>query len=199
MATKRGKYASVVDHLPRLPGVEPERRDVVQAVKDQILLPPQPDDPDGSLAACLGDADVAVEEALHLLKRTTAGTVRAAEFARAYAEVRAVKAQVDEWAKSVNLLLEAYQWLMVEQMEAEGVSSMRLTNGQPVSTYLEPYATVVDKEVFREWCIKQGLERKMHLWPSVTNQLVKEMLLAGEKEPPGVTTFAKTKVRLGAE
>jgi hypothetical protein len=199
MARKPGKYASVINDLPKLPAVEPDRREVVQAIKDEILREPQPDDPYGNLSDCIHAANQRVEEALRLLKRAAAGNRRATEFARAYAQVRAVKDQMDVWWKEVNLLLEAYQWLMVDQMEVEGVTSMRLATGQPVSTYLEPYATVTDKEAFRLWCLAQGLETRMHLHPGATNSLVKDMLLAGDPNPPGVSVWAKTKVRLGSE
>jgi len=35
-------------------------------------------------------------------------------------------------------------------------------------------------------------------WMS-TNALVKEMLLRGQEEPPGVTVYARTIVKLGSE
>ena len=99
----------------------------------------------------------------------------------------------------MNLMLDAYQSLMVAQFEAEGISSLKLSTGQPIVTYEEPYAQVIDKDAFRLWCIKQGLERSLVLPWQTTNKITKDMLLAGDPEPDGVTIYAKTRVRLGSE
>ncbi|MCR4300852.1 MAG: hypothetical protein NUV51_04515 [Sulfuricaulis sp.] len=201
MAT-RGKYSHVIDKLPRLGMVEPERRDLVEAVKAEILAPPD----DGENLPWVLDLDRAldmiethVRELLRLVKRSTAGRPRAAEFARAYADCRDMAARIGEWESSLNLLTEAFQQLMVDQMEVEGVTSMKLVSGRPVSTYLEPYAQVTDKETFRLWCVAQGLERQMALPWGTANALTKARLLEGEPEPDGVTCYAKTKVRLGGK
>jgi hypothetical protein len=198
-----GKYSHVIDKLPRHPGVEPERRDIVQAVKDQILLPAlpyaPPNLPEDSPQELLAEAETLIRKARTILTYSAAGRPYAAEFARLYAESRRMRERIDLLGSEIGLLIEASQWVMCEQMEVEGVASLKLTNGQPVSTFLEPYAQVVDKETFRRWCIDEGLERQMSLPWQTTNALTKQRLLGGDPEPPGVTCYAKTKVRLGAE
>lgn len=227
MAKRTGKYAHIIDSLPRLPGVDPDRRDLVEAVKREILAPPGEHEIIRMRVSILSNIEELFRELLKDEKRTAAGRPWAAEFARAYAECRAIKDRLSEWESSLNLLIEAYQWLMVDQMEVEGISSMKLSNGQPVSTFQEPYAQVTDKEAFRVWCLSQrewvpkiedgvvvvgedGLpvmvpegariyERMMALPWQTTNAITKELLLNGEAEPDGVTCYAKTKVRLGGE
>lgn len=204
MARKPGKYAAVIGKLPKLPMVEPERRDIVEAVKKTILeSSPEDDtfDPDSvqmSLPELLDVMNEHMKDLISLEKHATGGKRYASEFARVYAELRKVADRLESWQSNINLLMDAYLDLMVEQLEVEGISSIRLANGQPVTTYPEPYAQVVDKEEFRLWCIKQGMERDMHLHWGKTNSMTKEMLLAGDPEPPGVTVYAKTRVRLGA-
>jgi len=196
----KGKYSHVINTLPRLGMVEPERRDLVDAVKAEILAPATEDENlprDLDLDRALGMIEGHIRELLRLVKRSTAGRPWAAEFARAYADCRGVTARLGEWGSSLNLLLEAFQQLMVDQMEVEGVASMKIA-GHSVSTYLEPYAQVTDKEAFRVWCVAEGLERQMSLPWQTTNALTKARLLEGEPEPDGVTCYAKTKVRLGS-
>jgi len=68
-----------------------------------------------------------------------------------------------------------------------------LEEGGSVAVQPEPYSTVKDKEIYRLWCIEQGMEHSMHLWPSTTQALVKERMLVGHEPPPGVEVFIKGK------
>lgn len=225
MAQRKGKYSHVIGTLPELPGVPPERRDLVEQVKQEILAPPNGVETlHGDIVDTMTIIQANVRSLLALEKRAAASKAmidpetgevtmaqRAAEFARVYAELRAIKERFDEWQSSLNLLIEAYMWLMVERMEEEGTTSMRLANGQPVSFFKEPYARVVDAEALRQWFIKNGLERKLQPMWQTTNSLCKEMLLAGQATigedgtvtpapmPDGVELLAKTTVRLGSE
>lgn len=202
MAKRRGKYAAITDKLPRMPLVDPTRMDVVTAVTTQILAPrtleeTQPESPGLSIPDLLDTADRCLKEINELAIRSTAGRKWASEYARTYAELRAIREKVATWDTMLSVTLEAYLALMVPQMEAEGVTSIRLASGQSVSWYYEPYLTVTNKEDFRQWCIKQGLERSLHLNWQTANNLVKQMLIRGDEEPPGTATWSKVKVRLG--
>jgi hypothetical protein len=234
MAKRPGKYAHVIDRLRPL-GIEPERRDLVESVKQEILNATPLDAQRVPLRELLSEMTTRVRHIIDIEKRSTAGKPYAAEYARAYAELRAVKDIVGEWESSVNLLIEAFMWMMTEQMEVEGTTALTLANGQPIHTFLEPTAKVDDPEVFRQWCMAPvdicmtcgrdneypnsyvhepnddgtfpdgkhafkpggGMINKMALAWASTNALTKEMLLAGEPAPPGISTWAKTVVRLG--
>ena len=201
MANRPGKYAHITDRLPKLPTVSPERRDVVEALKAEILSPGKAGEAYVALPTrrelfeALNDS---VDLLVALEKRACGVARNAATFARAYAEVREIKENLVSHLADVQVLLETYESLMVEQMQAENVASLRLTDGKSVSTYQEPYPSVVDKEAYRVWCLKNGFEHDMHLWPSRTAALVKEMLLNGDAEPPGIEVYSKTMVRLNA-
>lgn len=196
MANREGKYARITPLLPKFQGVDPDRRDVLEAVKVEILTSVEPLADADTLLSELGQMDEDFQRVLDVEKRAIAGKRYASEFARVYTELRYLKDKLGEWASNTNLLLEAYESLMVEQMEVEGVSSQRLKDGSSVAIHDEPYPQVTNKEEYRQWCVKQGLEREMHLWPSTTAKLVKDMLLAGNSEPPGITVYSETKVRL---
>lgn len=167
----KGKYASVIDGLPRMlgaPGAEPTYQERVEARKRELL--------DGGLPR------------------------QAAALAREYALLREERERLEAEASALNLRLEAVSQLMADQFEAEGTAALTLDGGRRVSVYLEPYAQVTDREAFRRWCMEDpDLVRAMALPWQTTNAMTKAMLLRGDPEPPGVTCFAKTKIRLGGE
>jgi len=68
-----------------------------------------------------------------------------------------------------------------------------------VRTQWEPYAKVEDKELYRLWCIAEGLEKSLCLpWQS-TNSVTKERLLAGLPVPKGIIAHAKSTIVLTRE
>jgi hypothetical protein len=94
----------------------------------------------------------------------------------------------------VNLLLEAYQQLLTEEYEIEGVDSLAIDGFGTVRTQPEPYAQVEDRDKFRQWCIEAGLERSLALPWQTTNALTKQRLMEGLPEPDGVKATVKTKI-----
>jgi len=201
MASRPGKYAHVTGKLPRYDAIEPERRDLVNSVKAAITAPLSDVElADFNRAAqihnSLTQMDAYVQALLTIAKRLAVGKMHAAGFASSYADVRVLLDKIGDWKSSTQLLVDAYEELMLDAYEAEGVASMRLENGASVSTSQEPYGKVVDKEAFRLWCIANGYGGQLQLWPSSMNALAKERTLAGEAPPTGVEVFAKTIVRL---
>lgn len=195
---KTGKYAAVLATRPKFDPIPPERKDVVEMTKQRVLdATPAPDDP--PMLMVMKDVDLLMLNITDIAIHATSGRRWASEFARVYAELRAIKDKLENWVSNVNLLVEVYQILMVDQLDVEGISSLKLANGQPIVTYEEPYTQVTDREAFRVWCLAEGFERKMMLPWSTANAHVKKMLINGEPEPPGVTVYGKTVVRLGGD
>lgn len=196
MAKPKHTYAHLVGKLPRL-DVAPERRDVIIAVKDRIKKAVPRSPKEGTTEDFTEVGVSGIRGAVEAIIASAAGHPSAIRYAKLYAAARQLADVVETLDKEVGLLVEAAQWVMADQMEAEGASGLRLDDGQPITTYPEPYAQVEDREKFRLWCIEQGLERQMALPWNTTNALVKRMLKEGEEEPPGVKAFMVTKVRLG--
>ena len=73
-------------------------------------------------------------------------------------------------------------------------STIKLRDGGSLSVQWEPTGKVVDKEKFRLWCIANGLEKSLQLWPSTMNSMVKEKLEAGEPTPDGVEAHSRYKI-----
>jgi hypothetical protein len=162
----RGKYAGIIDRLPRFLGTEPPYQEKVEAVKQAKL-----------------------EEA--------GGTfLPASTLAKEYEDLRAEVAGIEEQLSEANLRLEACSQMLQTQFEVEGLTSLRLDSGQSVTVQYEPYAKVEDKEAFRQWCLRNGLETSLSLPWMTTNAITKERLLAYEPEPDGVVAQSKYKIVL---
>jgi hypothetical protein len=228
---KRGtpKWAGIVDKLPRLPAGraaaiadgEDDRGTAIAALEEEITAPRADDDPAGDPAALVAQGVALLDLATRVVKRSAAGRPWAAEYARAWHEIRDLRDAIAGLDGRLGALLEAMQELMTDAMENEGIKSIKLADGRGVNTYDEPFAQVVDKDRYREWCVhtcdcgmrddnhNEGnphwdghapvtLERSMQLPWSTTNALNKRRLERGLPEAPGVTSWAKTVVRRSA-
>lgn len=138
--------------------------------------------------------DESYQEKVEKVKTEIRGQIEPREFLKAYIGFRKVRDVEKDRLSAANLSLEAAAQLLIEQFEMEGVESKRLDTGEAVSIHPEPYPAVVDAEAFRAWCVEQGLERSMKLSWQSTSAIVKERLLNGEPEPPGVTAYMKQKL-----
>ncbi len=80
-------------------------------------------------------------------------------------------------------------------------NAVRMQSGGSISVQPDIHAKVEDKERFRLWCVENGLEKSLQLWPSTMTAMTKERLIAGHPEPDGViaTPFYKVVLRLGGK
>jgi hypothetical protein len=218
----KGKYAGVIDKLPRSFGTEPDYQAKVNAVKKQIienhlicgtvseetatrlekrfealLLNASSGDTSETefITECSAFVHTLLLEFEKLLLLSTGGIIHGSELARVYRDLRGVKDMLEGHVSNINLLIEAHAQMMAEQFEVEGTKSLSLSDGigGSVRVQYEPQAKVVDRDAFREWCIREGLERQLMLPWQTTNKLTKDALLNGEPEPDGVTAEARAK------
>lgn len=122
-----------------------------------------------------------------------------------YIELREQKDTLKAALQLVELQVEAHEQLLIASEDASeyawgryGVkpNALRLEAGHTIRVQPEPYGRVEDKEKFRLWCIANGYERQLQLWPSTMNTIIKERLLAGDPEPDGTQAYAYYKVVL---
>jgi hypothetical protein len=198
MAT--GKYARVINKLPRYLGEDPGYRQKVNAVMHEIMQPGTEEDPPPAtwdeIVPLLQAIEVAFAQVNNLLLRAADGQHRVSTLARVWRWMRAVKDTFEAQEKETNLLLEAYKQLLIDHAENEDVSSVRLTTGELIGVQWEPHAVVVDRDKLREWVKIVGLERELQLPWQTLNALTKERLLKGELEPDGVEAKANAKLVL---
>lgn len=110
---------------------------------------------------------------------------------------------IDELLSEAQRILEAHEQLLIESYETDergwgeygaSESTVRLPSGSSVSAQWEPYPKVEDKERFRQWCVKNGLEQSLQLWPSTMASITKQYLMAGQPEPDGVVAYGRYKI-----
>lgn len=127
----------------------------------------------------------------------------ATDLALIYADLCDEDAVVKRLQYDINLKFEALtQLLTASQAAAEaewgkyGVedNALRLETGDTFRVQPEPYGQVMNKEEFRRWCVENGYERQLQLWPSIMNAVCKERLLEGKPLPDGCDVFLKTKI-----
>lgn len=123
--------------------------------------------------------------------------------AQAYADLRVLKDKICDELSEVQLLIDAHEQMLAESQEAQsagwgdygvGENTVKLVTGETVRVQPEPVGQVMDKEAFRLWCIKNGYERQLQLWPSTMNAIVKERVLVGLPEPDGCECFSRNKI-----
>lgn len=180
-----GKYARVLDGLPRYAGEEPSAQEQITAIKNAIVSEPGFQQHASTLA--------------ELYIRTRRGNPDARELSQEERDDlidRLGKEGIAELLSECQKRMSAVEQLLVDQYQNEGTSSLTLDSGHKVAVQLEPYAQVQDREKFREWCVQEGLENLMVLPWATTNSLTKDRLVNGLSEPPGVTVYAKSKIVL---
>lgn len=169
---KKGKYADIVDALPRLPARDEEDtkyQDKINARKAQIIN----GDP-------LNDLAPEPRHASHLAIRV--------------AECRELRDKLTAELKAANLELLAYFQLMDDQFEAEGITSIKFEDGGSVRIQREPYADIEDADKLRQWYIKEGLERELSVQWNKANSMMKHLLLEGQEPPAGIKAYFRPKL-----
>ena len=119
----------------------------------------------------------------------------ASHFAQQYASVRKEKDELKNKLSEVQVRLEAYTQLLIQQYEDEDISNLRLASGESVTTMPEPYCVIENRDEFRDWCINHGYQTLMTLPWQTANSELKDRLTRGENEMPGTRAYFRTKIR----
>jgi hypothetical protein len=196
----KGKYAGIIDKLPRSLGTEPDYQDKVNAIKREVLaIPSDSQEPTAEISSAVleelvMDATALLSVINDSLIKSVGGRVQAARLARVFRDIRIVKDALEEQEKTLNAILEAYKQLLVNQYEAEGTTSIALDDGGTIRVQPEPHARVVDKVANRIWAIENGYENMLALPWQTVNAIAKESALKGEEAPAGVELERRDKV-----
>lgn len=118
----------------------------------------------------------------------------ASTIAQTYVQLRIEAEEKQAELEEIRTRLTAVMLIMNEQFEVEDTLSLGLKGIGTVRVQPEPHAIVLDKEEHQRWCREHGYEDLMVLPWGTTNRVTKEMLLAHQGEPKGVTAFMRPKV-----
>jgi hypothetical protein len=181
-----GKYDALVPNLPKLAPEDQGYQEKVNAVKDATRY--------RNDATRLADNYAR----LRLGDGPQPGSLETDQLV-----ARLGKRGIEALLYACNLRIAAHEQMLADSQSARadgwgkyGVkdNALRLSDGTTIRIDREPYGKVIDREAFRKWCIVNGYETKLQLWPSTMNAIVKERLLAGEPEPDGTEAYSMDKV-----
>lgn len=148
-----GKYDAVVGKLQRdAPGGEPRFREKVEARKQDIVE----------------------------LETKLLGVVKPGALALRYVTARRQKDLIAEQESEANVEIQACAELLQVALEAEGLSSLKLSDGTSVTIGQEPTASIIDKDKLLAWAKANGYERMLTLHSQTVAALAKELLLSGD-------------------
>ena len=117
----------------------------------------------------------------------------AARLAQEWADLRAAMDDLDDQKSAIQVQIDAYAQLLINQYEAEGIDKLHLESGDAPRLQYEPYAQVEDGAKFFEWCVKNGYKNSLQLPWQTRNKIVKDLLMEGE-EPDGVKIYNHPKI-----
>jgi hypothetical protein len=186
---KPGKYEAVVSNLPDVPVENPKAQERINAFKEKIRAE-QVHTPE-SLA-----------KAYAQLREGTGNPIDA-DFTNTLIELLGDDG-ITELKSECDKRMAAYEQMLTESHDHDepgwgmyGASdhTVKLSDGSAVDVLREPTGKVKDKEAFRQWCIANGLETSLQLWPSTANSIVKERCVNGQPAPDGIEIYALVKVK----
>lgn len=117
-----------------------------------------------------------------------------------YDELRAVKDQIEECLSGYVLELEAINQLLIDRMQDQGLSSLKLKVGGQFIITDKPQVSTEDKSKVREWFKANGLEEMLSVHPSTLGAFVSGILedpidsATGEPKPipEGIKVYMRT-------
>jgi hypothetical protein len=157
-----GKYSHLKNDLTKF-STEPEYQEKVTAERDRVK----------SLLIEVGEAPNAVNFGHFLVK------------------AKIEKKRLEDLEKAENLTIEAMIQELVELLEGEGYSALKLGNGISMSIKDDVYCAVKDKESFYKWIKENDLEDLFSVNYQTMSSMVKNKLIDGEEIPPGIETYFK--------
>lgn len=143
-------------------------------------LPPKPEDPKAK------ENIRAIKMKIRNLSET--------ELAEGLLKARDKKKAFEAQAKAAHWEKKAFEQLLLDHFEREGRNLCGLTSGETFSSHVKPYAHVVDKDAFREWCIENDMANALALNTRTMQALVNERLLKGAPELPGIDTYFESTI-----
>lgn len=186
-----GKYTKVIQGLPDLPAEEdkPGYQAQIQAIKQDIRK-------------TTTHTPESLAQEYEKIRFGEFGAVRDEEFKETIRTMFGKKGLKDLLTE-VQKRLTAVEQMLQESCDNDepgwglygaGPTTVRLASGEALDVRYEPVGKVEDKDAFRKWCIENGLEESLQLWPTTMNAITKKKLLNGEEVPAGVKAFVQKKI-----
>lgn len=107
---------------------------------------------------------------------------------------RVEKDRLENLVKVQNLTLESMSQLLVELLEGQDYTSLKLTNGISLSIKDDVYCSVEDKERFYNWISETDNESLLTVNYQTMSSLTKQCLIDDQPIPAGIATYFKQSI-----
>lgn len=101
------------------------------------------------------------------------------------------KANLEAEVKAENLIIAAMTQVLVDRLESEDYTSLKLNNGVSLSIKDDVYCSVADKKAFYDWIEETDQMDLLTVNYQTMSALTKGYLTDGKEAPPGVATYFK--------
>lgn len=186
-------FDHIIGKLTKNWGKDPDKQQKITVLKQTIVS--EPPDPDNEMSS--GVIEELILEITSLqsvvndaLIKSVRGNTKFSRIAEIYADVRKMKAAFEKQEKITEILEEAYEQLVLEKFESEGIRTVTLEDGSRVDADRQPHTIVVDRQANNKWAIENGHEELLSVaWPTL-NALTKKAIVDMEPIPDGVDVQA---------
>ena len=107
---------------------------------------------------------------------------------------RLEKQRLEELVKEQNLIIEAMNQELVETLEEQDYTSLRLNNGISLTIKDDVYCSVEDRTTFNNWIKETGQEVLFTVNYQTMAALSKNLLIEGKEVPPGIGVYFKQSI-----
>lgn len=107
---------------------------------------------------------------------------------------RQEKSRLEALEKAENLIIEAMNQMLVEQMEAQDYTNLKMGNGVSLSIKDDVYCTVKNKKEFYDWIEETGQQDLLTVNYQTMASMTKTCLVDGTPIPPGIDTYFKQSI-----
>ncbi|HEY1645797.1 MAG TPA: hypothetical protein VGF75_05510 [Candidatus Saccharimonadales bacterium] len=113
-----------------------------------------------------------------------------------YASARLEKKRLEALEKAQNLIIAATEQELIEMMESQDFTSVKIDGGMAISIKDDIYCTVKDRPAFLSWIGENDMEDLLSVNYQTMSAMAKGRLIEGEPLPTGIETYFKQGITL---
>lgn len=104
------------------------------------------------------------------------------------------KARLEALVKEQSLTIEAMSQELIDRLEGDSITALRLVGGIALSIKDDVYCSVFNKVEFHNWIREQHLEDLFTVHYQTMSAMTKQKLQAGEPIPPGIEPYFRQSI-----
>jgi hypothetical protein len=121
-------------------------------------------------------------------------TISIANIGMVHVRARAEKARLEQLVKDQQLIIEATQQELVDIMESNDFTTVKIGVGVSVTIKDDIYCTVKDKPTFMRWIAENDMEDLLSVNYQTMAAMTKTRIQEGQPIPEGIDTYFKQSI-----